>query len=314
MNYYNEIKNILIDNAIGRKVREYKSTQKDLESYYNVGKLLVEAQGGEERAKYGNGLIKEYSKRLTSELGKGYTTTRLMYMRSFYLLLLKYPTLSDKLKNINITWSNVCEILKLKDKSKIEYYLNLSNKLCLTKRELRLRIKSNEYNRLPVEVKEKLKSNELVSTSDKVPSPVILQNLKVDGKLTEKIVQTWIDENPASFCKSLGEGYSYIESQYKIKIGSNYNYIDVLLFNTIDLSYVVVEIKVTELKKEHIGQIETYMNYVDINLKKEFHNKTTGILLVRENNKWLIKYINNNGIIVRDYITSEEELNELYIY
>ena len=235
-------------------------------------------------------------------------------MRLFYLLVQKGPTLSTLFENVNITWSNVCEILHLKNVDEIAYYLNLSNKLCLTTRDLRSRIKSNEYGRLPLAVKEKLNSNELVSTSDKVPSPVILQNLKVDGKLTEKIVQTWIDENPASFCKSLGEGYSYIESQYKIKIGSNYNYIDVLLFNTIDLSYVVVEIKVTELKKEHIGQIETYMNYVDINLKKEFHNKTTGILLVRENNKWLIKYINNDGIIVRDYITSEEELNELYIY
>ena len=107
MNYYDEIKNILVDNAIGRKVREYKSNQKDLESYYNVGKLLVEAQGGEERAKYGDGLIKEYSKRLTSELDKGYIVTRLMYMRSFYLLLI-YPPLADILKNINITWSNVC--------------------------------------------------------------------------------------------------------------------------------------------------------------------------------------------------------------
>ena len=174
----------------------------------------------------------------------------------------------------------------------------------------RVRIKSNEYNRLPVEIKEKLKSNEVVSTSEKIPSPVVLQNLKVDGKLTEKIVQSWIDENPASFCEALGEGYAYVKSQYKIKIGSNYNYIDVLLFNTIDLNYVVVEIKVTELKKEHIGQIETYMNYVDINLKKDFHNKTTGILLVRENNKWLIKYINNNGIIVRNYITSEEQVSE----
>ena len=108
MNYYDEIKNILVDNAIGRKLREYKSNQKDLESYYNVGKLLVEAQGGEERAKYGNGIIKEYSKRLTSELGKGYTVTRLVYMRSFYLLFLIYPPLADILKNINITWSNVC--------------------------------------------------------------------------------------------------------------------------------------------------------------------------------------------------------------
>lgn len=78
MNYYNEIKNILVDNVIGRNVREYKSNQKDLESYYNVGKLLVEAQGGEERAKYENGLIKEYSQKFTTELGKGYTTTRLM--------------------------------------------------------------------------------------------------------------------------------------------------------------------------------------------------------------------------------------------
>ena len=89
MNYYNEIKNILVDNIVGRKVREYKSNQKDFESYYNVGKLLVEAQGGEERAKYGDGLIKEYSKRLTTELGKGYSTRMLKRMRLFYLLIQK---------------------------------------------------------------------------------------------------------------------------------------------------------------------------------------------------------------------------------
>ena len=312
MNYYNEIKSILVDNAIGKKVREYKSNQKDLESYYNVGKLLVEAQGGEERAKYGNGLIKEYSKRLTSELGKGYTVTRLKYMRTFYELVKKSPPLADQFKNVNTTWSNICEILYLKNIEEIKYYLNLSNKLCLTKRELRLRIKSNEYNRLSVEVKEKLKSNEVVGTNEKVPSPVVLQGLKVNDKLTEKIVQKWIDENPASFCEALGEGYTYVKSQYKIKIGSNYNYIDVLLFNYIYNSFVVVEIKVTELKKEHIGQIETYINYIDANLKKDFHNKTTGILLVRENNKWLIKYINNDGIIIRNYITSEEQVSECW--
>ncbi len=312
MNYYNEIKSILVDNAIGKKVREYKSNQKDLESYYNVGKLLVEAQGGEERAKYGNGLIKEYSKRLTSKLGKGYTVTRLKYMRTFYELVKKSPPLADQFKNVNTTWSNICEILYLKNIEEIKYYLNLSNKLCLTKRELRLRIKSNEYNRLSVEVKEKLKSNEVVGTNEKVPSPVVLQGLKVNDKLTEKIVQKWIDENPASFCEALGEGYTYVKSQYKIKIGSNYNYIDVLLFNYISNSFVVVEIKVTELKKEHIGQIETYINYIDANLKKDFHNKTTGILLVRENNKWLIKYINNDGIIIRNYITSEEQVSECW--
>ena len=310
MNYYNEIKNILIDNSIGRKVREYKSNQKDLESYYNVGKLLVEAQGGEERAKYGNELMKEYSKKLTNELGKGYSVRMLQKMRQFYLLTQKSPPLAAKFKSINITWSNICEIMQLKNLEEIEYYLNLSNKLCLTKLELRTKIKSKEYERIDSIIKEKLMKQGEVSVKDKIPDPIVLEGLEYKEKLTEKVVQKWIDENPASFCKSLGEGYSYIESQYKIKIGSNYNYIDILLFNYISNSFVVVEIKVIELKKEHIGQIETYMNYVDANLKKDFHNKTTGILLVRENNKRLIKYINNDGILVRNYITSEEQISD----
>ena len=310
MNYYNEIKSILIDNAIGRKVREYKSNQKDLESYYNVGKLLVEAQGGEERAKYGNGLIKEYSKRLTSELGKGYSIQNLKNMRRFYLVVEKRQSLIVQFKSLNISWTFIIKLLKLNDVNELLYYINCINKMNLTTRELDSKLKSKEYERLDSKIKEKLVKQEEVSVKDKIPDPIVLEGLEYKERLTEKIVQKWIDENPTLFCKSLGEGYSYIESQYKIKIGSNYNYIDVLLFNTIDLNYVVVEIKVTELKKEHIGQIETYMNYVDANLKKDFHNKTTGILLVRENNKWLIKYINNDGILVRNYITREEQVGE----
>ena len=310
MNYYDEIKNILVDNAIGRKVREYKSNQKDLESYYNVGKLLVEAQGGEERAKYGNGLIKEYSKRLTSELGKGYSVRSLTDMRTFYSFCQKRQSLIAEFKFHNISWTCITKLLKLDDINAIFYYVKCIGKMNLTTRELDSKLKSKEYERLDNKIKEKLVKQEEVTVKDKIPDPIVLEGLESKERLTEKIVQKWIDENPASFCEALGEGYSYIKSQYKIKIGSNYNYIDVLLFNYISNSFVVVEIKVTELKKEHIGQIETYMNYVDANLKKEFHNKTTGILLVRENNKWLIKYINNNGIIVRNYITNEEQVSE----
>ena len=310
MNYYNEIKSILVDNAIGRKVREYKSNQKDLESYYNVGKLLVEAQGGEERAKYGNGLIKEYSKRLTSELGKGYSVRSLTDMRTFYSFCQKRQSLIAEFKFQNISWTCITKLLKLDDINAIFYYVKCIGKMNLTTRELDLKLKSKEYERLDSKIKEKLVKQEEVSVRDKIPDPIVLEGLEYKERLTEKMVQKWIDENPTSFCKSLGEGYSYIESQYKIKIGSNYNYIDILLFNYISNSFVVVEIKVTELKKEHIGQIETYMNYVDVNLKKDFHNKTTGILLVRENNKWLIKYINNDGILVRNYITSDEQVSE----
>jgi predicted nuclease of restriction endonuclease-like (RecB) superfamily len=300
MNYYNEIKSILVDNAIGRKVREYKSNQKDLESYYNVGKLLVEAQGGEERAKYGNGLIKEYSKRLTSELGKGYSVRSLTDMRTFYSFCQKRQSLIAEFKFQNISWTCITKLLKLDDINAIFYYVKCIGKMNLTTRELDLKLKSKEYERLDSKIKEKLVKQEEVSVRDKIPDPIVLEGLEYKERLTEKMVQKWIDENPTSFCKSLGEGYSYIESQYKIKIGSNYNYIDILLFNYISNSFVAVEIKVTELKKEHIGQIETYMNYIDANLKKDFHNKTTGILLVRENNKWLIKYINNDGILVRN--------------
>ena len=310
MNYYDEIKNILVDNIIGRKVREYKSNQKDLEGYYNIGKLLIEAQGGETRAKYGNQLIKEYSERLTSELGKGYTPTRLKYMREFYLLIKKSPTLSDQFRSINITWSNICEILSLKDEKEIEYYLNISNKFNLSTRDLRKRIKLKEYDRLDDDVKEKLSKQEVVPIKDTIPNPVVLNGLKFNEKLTEKILQKYIDENSVELCDALGEGYTYVKSQYKIKIGNNYNYIDVLLFNTIDLNYVVVELKITELKKEHIGQIQTYMNYIDLELKKDYHNKTNGVILCRQDNKWLIKYINSDEIRIRRFITSDENICE----
>ena len=310
MNYYDEIKNILVDNIIGRRVREYKSNQKDLEGYYNIGKLLIEAQGGETRAKYGNQLIKEYSQRLMSELGKGYTPTRLKYMREFYLLIKKSPTLSDQFRSINITWSNICEILSLKDEKEIKYYLNISNKFNLSTRDLRKRIKLKEYDRLDDDVKEKLSKQEVVPIKDTIPNPVVLNGLKFKEKPTEKILQKYIDENSVELCDALGEGYTYVKSQYKIKIGNNYNYIDVLLFNTIDLNYVVVELKITELKKEHIGQIQTYMNYIDLELKKDYHNKTNGVILCRQDNKWLIKYINSDEIRIRRFITSDENICE----
>ena len=111
MNYYDEIKNILVDNIIGRKVREYKSNQKDLEGYYNIGKLLIEAQGGEARAKYGNQLIKEYSKRLTSELGKGYSIQNLKNMRRFYLVSQKRQSLIVLFIKYNISWTFITKLL-----------------------------------------------------------------------------------------------------------------------------------------------------------------------------------------------------------
>ena len=120
MNYYNEIKNILIDNEVYKKVKDYSKNRNELQSYYDVGKLLIEAQGGEERAKYGDGLIKEYSERLTNELGKGYTFTSLTRMRKFYLISQKVAAMPQQL-----TWNHYLELLSINDTNKINYYINI---------------------------------------------------------------------------------------------------------------------------------------------------------------------------------------------
>ena len=111
------------------------------------------------------------------------------------------------------------------------------------------------------------------------------------------MLQKLILENLNEFLDELGEGYSYVKNEYKIKLGNAYNSIELHLFNI----KLVVELKVTELKKEYIGQIEFYMNYIDNNIKTSSHNKTIGILIVRENNQFVIKYKTNEDIISRVY-------------
>ncbi len=118
MNYYNEIKDILINNEVTKKIKDYSKNKNDLDSYYQVGKLLIEAQGGEIRAKYGDNLIKEYSKKLTRELGKKYNSTLLKNIRLFYLIMKKSPTMSDQL-----SWSHYQVLLALKEENKINYYI-----------------------------------------------------------------------------------------------------------------------------------------------------------------------------------------------
>ena len=121
MNYYNEIKKELRNNEIYKSVKDYSKNKNDLQTYYNVGKLIIEAQGGEEKAKYGDGLIKEYSKKLTIELGKGYTTTNLKYMRQFYIFIKKSHAVNEQL-----TWTHYKQLLPLKNINEINYYIKIS--------------------------------------------------------------------------------------------------------------------------------------------------------------------------------------------
>ena len=297
-NYYNEIKNELINNEIYKKVKDYSKNRNELSTYYNVGKILIEAQGGEDRAKYGDGLIKEYSERLTKELGKRYSVTTLKYMRMFYLLYKKSPTLSDFL-----SWSHYKELLSISDINEINYYINIIEKYNLSVRQLREKIKNKEYQRLDDNTKLKLINKEEISIGDNIKNPIIIKNkLGIDKEnISEKILQRLILEDIEGFMKELGDGFSYIGSEYKIKINNTYNYIDLLLFNYIYNSFVVVELKVTEVKKEHIGQVEVYMNYIDKHVKGITNNKTIGIIVARRDNHYYIEYSSDKRIYTRDY-------------
>ena len=291
MNYYEEIKNEFINNEINKKVKNYLINRKDLETRYNVGKLLSEAG-----KKYGEGIINEYSKKLTLELGKGYNVTNLKRYRQFYILIQKGATLSHQL-----SWSYYSELMPLKNINVINYYIKLCETNIITVRQLRERIKSKEYERLSESAKSKFVVNEQPLLPDLVKNPILIKKSDKYTEISEKVLQQIILEDIKNFIQELGTGFCFISNEYPIKIGNNYNYIDLLLYNIDFNCYVVVELKVTKLKKEHIGQIEVYMNYIDKNLKKSNQDRTIGIIICKENNEYIIEYCSDKRIIARKY-------------
>jgi len=293
MNYYNEIKEELINNEITKKVKDYSKNRSDLNTYYKVGKLLSEAG-----KHYGEGIIKEYSQKLKNELGKSYSVRLLYRILKYYNFISakKLPTLSAKL-----SWSHYDEILRFDDINKILYYINISEQQNLSVRQLREKIKSNEYERLPEETKNKLIHKEETKVIDLVKNPIIIKNSNNYEIVSEKLLQKLILEDIPSFLEELSEGFTFIKNEYKIKIGNCYNYIDLLLYNIEFNCYVVIELKVTELKKEYIGQIEVYMNYIDNNLKKITQDKTIGIIICKKDNKYIMEYCSDPRIISKEY-------------
>jgi len=297
MDYYNEIKNELLNNEVYKSVKDYSMNRGDLLTYYNVGKLLIEAQGGKDKAKYGDGLIKEYSKKLTNDLGKKFNTTLLKNIRQFYLISQKSPTLSDRL-----TWSHYVEVLYLRNIDIINYYINVAIKSNLSVRELRNRIKNNEYERLDEDIKKRLvNNNENNQIQDFIKHPILIKNSHNYQEVSEKILKHLILEDMDNFLIELGEGFAYIKSEYKIKLGDRYNYIDLLLYNYRYNCFVVIEFKVTELKKEYIGQIQTYMNYIDKNVRNINQDKTIGIIICKKDNQFIMEYCSDKRIYRTTY-------------
>lgn len=291
MNYYNEIKSELLNNEVNRKVKNYSINKSDLDAYYNVGRMLCEAGNH-----YGEGIIKEYSKRLTYELGKGYSKRNLWLMLKFYELNEKVQTLSAQL-----SWSHYCELLSFENTDKINYYIELVKNNNLSVRQLREKIKSNEYERLPETTKNKSVEQKEFDIVDFIKNPILIKNSNKYDIFSEKVLQKLILEDIVSFMKELGTGFSFIDNEFKIKVGDSYNYIDLLLYNIKFRCYVVIELKVIKLNSNHTGQIQNYMNYIDKNVKGIDDDKTVGIIICKQNNQYVIDYCSDDRIIAREY-------------
>ena len=296
MNYYEEIKKELVNNEVYKRVKDYSKNKSDLSTYYNVGKMLSEAG-----KHYGEGIIKEYSDKLTKDLNIKYDVSTLNKMKKFYNLAEKMATVSPKL-----SYSHYVELLPIKNLNKIKYYVDICEKQNLSIRELRNRIKNNEYERLDDNTKDKLITKEELLPHDFIKNSILIKNSYDYELISEKVLKELILEDMDNFLTELGDGFCYIKSEYKIKLGDRYNYIDLLLFNIKYNCYVVVELKVTELRKEHIGQINLYMNYLDKNVKNIYQDKTIGIIICKKDNKFVMEYCSDDRIYRTTYVLNQD--------
>ena len=293
MNYYDEIKNKIIDNEIYSKVKDRSKERNTVITYFEIGRLLRETGG-----KYGDNIIDEYSKKLIVEVGKKYNRRTLFRMRQFYNVFS-----NEKVSPLvtQLTWTHCLILMSIKNIDELYYYANQVKRRLLSKRKLEEIIKNKEYERLPIETKNKLINDKKIEVKDLIPNPVLIKNVNSRGSITEKVLHNLILEDIESFMKELGNSFCFIGSEYKIKIGDTYHKIDLLLFNIKCNAYVVVELKVTEFKVEYISQVQKYMNYIDKNIKEINNNQTIGIIICRKKNKFVIEYCSDDRISVREY-------------
>ena len=290
--YLNNIKELIENDRVLKKKNKLIEENSILNTYFEIGKLIIEAQGGEGRTKYGNGLIKEWSEELTKLYGKGYDISNLKRMRQFYLVFQKGGPLG------HLSWTHYRYILPIKEKSKRNYYINLCMKQNLSKRQLLEKIKNREYERLEYKDNiELITDSSEITIKDMINNPILIKiNRKIE-KLEEKALKQFILEKIEEFLLELGYGFTYVGSEYRLGKFK----CDLLFFNYELNCFVVIELKIRKLMPSDIGQIKYYMNYIDGNVKKYYMNKTIGIILCKEDNQIVVKYVTDERVLFSTY-------------
>ena len=299
--YKKELIKLVEKTEVNKGYHDYFKNKDLVNNYFEIGKLLIEAQGGEEHDTYGNKLIKTWSVELTEKFGKGYDASNLRRFRQFYSEFKMCGPLGHIL-----TWTNIRLLLPIKNENKRNYYINMCIKKNLSKRALETEIKNNAFERLSLADKENIKlindRNEILTIKDTLKDPVLITiNEDLDNVSEEKLAKI-IRKELEIFLLELGCGYTYAGKE--VRMGESY--CDLLFFNYEFNCFVVIELKTRKIKKEDIGQLEYYINYVDENMKKESFNPTIGVLVAKEGNYLVMKYCTNKNI----YKTTYKIINE----
>lgn len=311
----------LLQSARNKVVRTINQTM--VTTYFEVGKMIVEEeQNGKERADYGKYLLQELSKTLSREFGKGFSTTNLKQMRQFYLVYSISQTLSDQFK---LSWSHYLKLMRIDDESERKFYEIESFKNNWSVRNLQRQYDAALYTRLALSWdKEKVKELSekgliLEKPKDAVKDPYILEFLGLPEHSTcsENQLEQELINKLEHFLLELGNGFTFVARQKRITFDDKHFWIDLVFYNRFLKCFVLIDLKIGELKHQDLGQMQMYVNYYDREIKMEDENKTIGIVLCQNKSESVVEYTlpeNNEHIFASKYKTilpSKEELKLL---
>ena len=288
-----------------------------LNLYWNIGKIIMKIQHGDERASYGDMVLDKLSHRLTDEFGKGFSKRNLERMRKFYICFPITTTVSSQL-----SWSHYLELIKIDEESKRSFYLNECINSKWSVRELQRQIGSLLYERLIISAdKEKIlelskKGHEIKESKDLVKDPFVLEflDIKENTDYLESDLEKNILEHLKEFLLELGKGFSYVGNQVRLTLEEDHFYPDLVFYNRLLKCFVIIDLKIGKVTHQDIGQMQMYVNYYDREIKHTDENHTVGILLSTNKNETVVKYTlpeDNKAIFSSEYklhMPTEQEL------
>ncbi len=313
-------------------------------TYWYIGEHIVEfEQNGKIRAEYGTDLLKKLSKDLLKKIGKGFSWRNLYNMKRFYIEFPKLQTMSAISQNaetltckseteillINSTeklsWSHFVRLLSVKDIDERNFYIIETAQCKWSERELDRQINSSLFERLVLSkdkdaVRElSQKGQTIKSEKDILKDPLVLEflGIKQDSSYSENDLESAIIEHLGTFLLELGKGFSFVARQKRISSGTEHFYIDLVFYNRLLRSFVLIDLKIGKLKHQDIGQMQMYVNYYDREIKTKDENQTIGIILCKENDDFVIEYTlpdKNKQIFANEYrlyLPDKKELKEL---